>query len=151
MKCLLLPLLAAIALPTAVFAELIPKISDYEFEYKEGEKIEFRCPRKRERDKKTKKYIFTKLYENCWFQLNDDHINIMDRQKINREDIISYWEINDTNGGATWIGKHYINYIINGEFKRVEFQTKNKFWTANWWKEHGKLKEAITIWMSKGK
>ena len=32
------------ALPSAVFAELIPKISDYEFEYKEGEKIEMTTP-----------------------------------------------------------------------------------------------------------
>ena len=62
-------------------AEPIPKISDYEIEYKEGEKIEFRCPTKREKNKKTKKLEFTTLYEDCWFQLNDDHLNIMDRQK----------------------------------------------------------------------
>jgi len=37
MKRLLLPLLAVLALPNAVNPEPIPKISDYEFEYKEGQ------------------------------------------------------------------------------------------------------------------
>ena len=39
MKRLLIPLLAAIALPTAVSAETIPKISDFELLSKEGEKF----------------------------------------------------------------------------------------------------------------
>ena len=89
MKHLLLaPFLLGFISP--VSAEPIPKISDYEVEYKEGEKIEFRCPRERNKDKKTNKTKFTKLYEYCWFQLNDDHLNIMDRQKIKAKNIISY-------------------------------------------------------------
>ena len=63
MKRLLLPLLAAIALPSSIFAEPIPKISDYELSVDIGEKIKFKCPVKRERDKKEKRIKVTKLYD----------------------------------------------------------------------------------------
>ena len=63
MKRLLLPLLAAIALPSSIFAEPIPKISDYELSVDIGEKIEFKCPVKRERDKKEKRIkVLEKVY-----------------------------------------------------------------------------------------
>ena len=107
-KCLLLPLLAAIALPTAVNAEIIPKISDYELLTEFQEKIKFRCPTKREKDK-DKKLKVVKLYKECWFQLNNDHINIMDRQKIYKKDVISYWDMLET-GKIPTIGAHFINY-----------------------------------------
>jgi len=85
MKRLLFPLLAALTLPISIFAEPIPKISDYELSAEIAEKIEFKCPVKRERDKKEKRIKVTKLYEECWFQLNADHINLMDMQKINKK------------------------------------------------------------------
>ena len=44
MKRLLFPLLAVLALPTAVNAEPIPKISDYELLSTKGERFEFLCP-----------------------------------------------------------------------------------------------------------
>ena len=59
MKRLLLPLLASLALPISIFAEPIPKISDYELSAKIAEKIEFKCPVKRERDKKEKRIKVT--------------------------------------------------------------------------------------------
>ena len=46
MKRLLLPLLASLALPISIFAEPIPKISDYELSVDIGEKIEFKRVRK---------------------------------------------------------------------------------------------------------
>ena len=107
MKRFLLPLLAAIALPSSIFAEPIPKISDYELSADIAEKIEFKCPVKRERDKKEKRIKVTKLYEECWFQLDADHINLMDMQKINKKNIISYSHMIDTNGEGDAIGAHF--------------------------------------------
>ena len=75
MKRLLLALLASSALPISIFAEPIPKISDYELSAKIAEKIEFKCPVKRERDIKEKRIKVTKLYKKCWFQLNADPVS----------------------------------------------------------------------------
>ena len=73
MKRLLLQLLAALALPTAVTAEPIPKISDYELLSTKVERFEFLCPKERyKEDGKIKK---RKLYKECWFELNEDHMN----------------------------------------------------------------------------
>ena len=146
MKRLLLPLLAALALPTAVNAEPIPKISDYEFEYKSSEKIKFKCPTKREKNKKTKKWEVTTLYKECWLQLNDDHINIMDRQKINREDIVSYWDFYDD---VNAILKHFILYKDkNSQLKELIIKASSKFWTENYYKEHNKVKGKILYWIN---
>ena len=46
-KRLLFPLLATLALPTAVNAEPMPKISDYELLSTKGERFEFLCPKER--------------------------------------------------------------------------------------------------------
>ena len=149
MKRLLFPLLAALALPTAVNAETIPKISDYELLTEFQEKIKFRCPLKREKDK-DKKLKVVKLYKECWFQLNDDHINLMDMQKIYKKDIISYSHMIDTNSDGDEIGAHFFIYKANdGTLKRIEINTKTKkFFARKWWKEHKKINEAINIWMN---
>ncbi len=61
MKRLLLQLLAALALPTAVNAESIPKISDYELLSTKGERFEFLCPKERyKEDGKIKKENYIK-------------------------------------------------------------------------------------------
>ena len=84
MRKLFIPLLAALALPTALSAEPIPKISDYELLSTRGERFEFLCPKERyKEDGKNKK---RKLYKECWFELNEDHMNLMDMQKIKRDD-----------------------------------------------------------------
>ena len=125
-------------------AEPIPKISDYEIEYKEGEKIEFRCPTKREKNKKTKKLEFTTLYEDCWFQLNDDHLNIMDRQKIKAKNIISYITRTDESAALT----HIITYKDdNSQLKNIRFKASPKFWTGNYMKQNEKVAVKIIYWM----
>ncbi len=146
MKHLLLPIIAFFFLPTTVNSEIISKISDYELLTEFREKIKFRCPTKREKGKHNKQLI-VKLYEECWFQLNKDHINIMDRQKIYKKDIISYWDMFETSK-FPFIAAHFINYKVDGEIKRIEFPNKGKFLRADYLKEHKKLKEAISIWMN---
>ena len=108
---------------------MIPKISDYELLTEFQEKIKFRCPTKREKDK-DKKLKVVKLYKECWFQLNNDHINIMDRQKIYKKDIISYWDMFETSK-FPFIATHFINYKVNGEIKRIRFLgSNNKKYTS---------------------
>ena len=46
MKRLLLPLLAALALPTAANAESIPEISDMKVDFTSHKRIDFDCPKK---------------------------------------------------------------------------------------------------------
>ena len=149
MKRLLPTLLAVFAFPNTIFGEPIPKISDYELSADIGEKIEFKCPVKRERDKKEKRLKVTKLYKECWFQLNADHINLMNMQKIYKKDIISFSHMIDTNGEGDAIGAHFFIYKVNdGTLKRIEINTKAKLFAGNWWKEHKKINEAINIWMN---
>ena len=146
MKRLILPLIASLLWPTAINSELIPKISDYELLTKFQEKIKFRCPTKREKGKHNKQYV-VKLYEECWFQLNNDHINIMDRQKIYKKDIVSYWDMFETSK-FPFIASHFINYMVDGEIKRIEFPNRGKFLRADYLKTHKRLKEAINIWIN---
>ena len=51
MECLLITLLALIALPNSIFSEPITKIYDYELSADMAEKTEFKYPVKRERKK----------------------------------------------------------------------------------------------------
>ena len=146
MKRILFSLLASLLFPTAVNSEMIPKISDYELLTEFQEKIKFRCPTKREKDK-DKKLKVVKLYKECWFQLNNDHINIMNLQKIYKKDIISYWDMFETSK-FPFIATHFINYKLNGEIKRIEFPNQGKFLRADYLKEHQRLKEAISIWIN---
>ena len=55
MKRLLIPLLAALALPTAVKADAIPKITDYELGYKKEKKSNLNVQEKESKIKKQKK------------------------------------------------------------------------------------------------
>ena len=146
MKRLFPLILTSFLLPTAVNSEIIPKITNYELLTEFKEKIKFRCPTKKEKGKHNKQYV-VKLYEECWFQLNNDHINIMDRQKIYKKDIISYWDMFETSK-FPFIATHFINYKVKGEIKRIEFSNQGKFLRADYLKEHKKLKEAISIWMN---
>ena len=123
MKRLQLLLLAALALPTAVNAEPIPKISDYELLSTKGERFEFFCPKERyKQDGKIKK---RKLYKECWFELNKDHMNFMDMQKIKREDIFAYWHFKSPHFNNT-IVEHFLYYRFNGEIKKIIIHSKQK-------------------------
>ncbi len=145
MKRLLLPLLAALALPTAVNAEPIPKISDYELLSTKGERFEFLCPKEKyKKDGQTKK---RKLYKKCWFELKDDHINFMDMQKIKREDIIGYWDFKNPVFNST-ISEHFLYYKFEGDVKKIVIHLKPKNFTPPYEKQHKKFKEALTIWIN---
>ena len=93
MKRLLLPLLAALALPTAVNSEPIPKISDWDASISYPYRLDFSCPKKivkiREGVKIVKKKI--PIYEQCWVDFHQDYMDIMGMQTIKKEEIVKYW------------------------------------------------------------
>ena len=145
LKRLQLLLLAALALPTAVNSEPIPKISDYELLSTKGERFEFLCPKERyKQDGKIKK---RKLYKECWFELNKDHMNFMDMQKIKREDIFAYWHFKSPHFNNT-IVEHFLYYRFNGEIKKIIIHSKQKNFRPPFESQHKKIQEAITVWIN---
>ena len=149
MKRLLLPLLAALALPNAISANTVTKISDFDLISKEGEKFDFVCPKEKYKDKDDgiTRIRSRKLYEECWFQLNNDHINIMDMQRIKREDIIDFFSVTESRLEYT---RHIFLYKLNNDVKRFVIKPKMKSqWAFNVMNDEMKMLEAISFWLNK--
>ena len=149
MKFLLLPLLAALALPNAISANTVTKISDFDLISKEGEKFDFVCPKEKYKDKDDgiTRIRSRKLYEECWFQLNNDHINIMDMQRIKREDIIDFFSVTESRLEYT---RHIFLYKLNNDVKRFVIKPKMKSqWAFNVMNDEMKMLEAISFWLNK--
>ena len=83
MKRLLLPLLAAIALPISVNSSIeskpIPQISDFKVNVELPLRLNIFCP---------KNYM---EQNDCWIELNEEYINVMNLQKIPKKNILKYW------------------------------------------------------------
>ena len=88
-----LALLLCFAATASVSAAPIPGISDIKtstFPFR----FDFDCPTieiKEEDDRGRVRAKTKKLYKKCWVSFEDDAINIMDRQTIKKEDVISGW------------------------------------------------------------
>ena len=83
MKRLLLPLLAALALPSSVNSSIeskpIPQISDFKVNVELPLRLNIFCP---------KNYM---EQDDCWIELNEEYINVMNLQKIPKKNILKYW------------------------------------------------------------
>ena len=153
-RFLLLALTAGLLSPIAAKAESIPQISDLDaIDFNEPQRIDFKCP-----TKTTAVFIdgikenkVTKLYPKCWVEFNNDHMNIMNRQKIYRSSIISTWSTFDykdldayTIGNSKKLG-WFFSYDLNGNNKIFKF---TKWYTSkNNFKEINKLNLIINTWM----
>ena len=93
-RFLLLALGMGFLLPTAANAEPIPKISDFKEIFEKPERIVFDCPKEvtKESFDGVIERVEKKLYEDCWIELNKDHINVMNKQKIERDDVLKFYE-----------------------------------------------------------
>ena len=130
MKGLLLPLLAALALPTAVSAEPIPKISDFKESFEKPERIVFNCPKEvtKERVDGVMKRVEKKLYEDCWIELNKDHINVMNKQKIERDDVVKFYEYYFFTYYGSVSHRRKFNFIYKtkeNDFARLELEVSS--------------------------
>ena len=83
MKRLLIPLIAVLALPTAVNSSIeskpIPQISDFKVNVELPLRLNIFCP---------KNYM---EQDDCWIELNEEYINVMNLQKIPKKNILKYW------------------------------------------------------------
>ena len=127
MKRLLLPLLAAIALPTAVNAEPIPMISDWDASFDQSYRLDFECPYKQKRERIDGRYEIKKIpiYSECWVTFHKDYMEIMNRQKIFRKDLIKYWSGTRgyTGDGRSGIYHNFL-YKDNNQKKLFSFRKR---------------------------
>ena len=114
---------------------------------KEGERFEFKCPRRKYfKDGKKKT---GKRYEKCWFQLAADHINIMDIQKIKREDIIDSWIYHGFYLPYSQDIRCSFLYKLNGTIKRIEIQPLKIDSKIGLMNQNAKMTEAFAIWQNR--
>ena len=81
--------------PNAIKAKPIKGISDFDGSFKEVERITFECPtndvRKIQRpDDELEDQ--QKPKEKCWVDFYSTYLNVMNKQVINKNDVISFWE-----------------------------------------------------------
>ena len=94
-------------------ADPIERISDFELWIKQGQRVPFTCPRKMVKIKEDGIHTvmrIKRMYKNCWFELHSDHINIMDRHKIKKVDILSYWDTWNYHSDKIGPQYHYLMY-----------------------------------------
>ena len=154
-RFLLLALTAGLLSTIAAKAEPIPEISDLNaFDFKEPQRIDFNCPTKTTTvfNDGIKENKVTKLYPKCWVEFNNDHMNIMDRQRIYRSSIINTWSTFDykdldayTIGNSKKLG-WFFSYDLDGNYKIFKF-TKQYF-SKNNFEEINKLNLIINTWMA---
>ena len=96
-RFLFIALTAGLLSPIATKAEPIPGISDLNIYEGKPYIVEFDCP-----ERKTSERIDGRIqekreknYPRCWAEFHPGYINVMDRQVINKKDIVHYhfWEV----------------------------------------------------------
>ena len=93
--------------PIAIRAKPVKGISDFDGAFKGIERIDFECPPNKERkiqkpnqvldDQEPKK-------ESCWVDFYPTHLNVMNKQVIYRDDVISFFQSPPVSGKccASW-------------------------------------------------
>jgi len=86
MKRIFFSLLAPIVFCTSIEAKPVPQISDYKVNVELPLRLNIFCPKN-----SLKNQDLTKDEDDCWIELNEDYINVMNLQKIPRKNILKYW------------------------------------------------------------
>ena len=92
--------------PTAIKAKPIKGISDFDGSFKEVERITFECPTNEysERQRLVDELDDQQPKEKCWVDFYPNYINVMNKQVINKNDVISFWQSPPQSGKccASW-------------------------------------------------
>ena len=92
--------------PTAIKARPIKGISDFDGSFKEVERITFECPtnKNREIQRPVDELDDQQQKEKCWVDFYPTYINVMNKQVINKNDVISFWQSPPQSGKccASW-------------------------------------------------
>ena len=92
--------------PTAIKAKPIKGISDFDGSFKEVERITFECPTNEysEIKRPVDELDDQQPKEKCWVDFHPTYINVMNKQVINKNDVISFWQSPPQSGKccASW-------------------------------------------------
>ena len=92
--------------PTAIKAKPIKGISDFDGSFKEVERITFECPTNEysEIQRPVDELDDQQPKEKCWVDFYPTYINVMNKQVINKNDVISFWQSPPQSGKccASW-------------------------------------------------
>ena len=92
--------------PTAIKAKPIKGISDFDGSFKEIERITFECPTNEysEIQRPVDELDDQQPKEKCWVDFYPTYLNVMNKQVINKNDVISFWQSPPQSGKccASW-------------------------------------------------
>ena len=92
--------------PTAIKAKPIKGISDFDGSFKEVERITFECPTNEysEIQRPVDELEDQQPKEKCWVDFHPTYVNVMNKQVINKNDVISFWQSPPQSGKccASW-------------------------------------------------
>ena len=131
-RLLLAPLILALSSP--VLANKIPKSSDFDATFDQPYKMKFDCPKqlvKSNESNAEKRRV--PMYKECWVEFHKDYLEIMNRQRIYRKDIIRYW------AQRTFYGHSFVYKDENDKTNLLVFYNRPKSgWDNNFvkWKDH---------------
>tara|TARA_Y100001968_G_scaffold165079_1_gene151087 strand:+ start:331 stop:792 length:462 start_codon:yes stop_codon:yes gene_type:complete len=92
--------------PNIIRAKPIQGISDFDGSFKRIERITFACPSIDERTIQRTNEELDNPQSNgkCWVDFYPTYLNVMNKQKINKNDVISFWQSPPSSGKccASW-------------------------------------------------
>mgnify|MGYP001255984034 FL=1 len=104
-----LPIFTFLALfihPISIKANTVKGISDFDGSFTGIERVDFECPSTNERRIRTPNEEFETLQvkKNCWVDFHSTYLNVMDKQIINRTDVIKFFQSPPASGKccASW-------------------------------------------------
>ena len=102
----IISLLLCLIEPTAIKAMPVKGISDFDGSFKEVERITFECPTNEysEIQRPVDELDDQQPKEKCWVDFYPTYINVMNKQVINKNDVISFWQSPPQSGKccASW-------------------------------------------------
>ena len=138
--------------PIILRAEPVEGISDFDGEFKGVERITFECPSQNE-SKIQRAYDDLdnqSLKEKCWVDFYPTYLNVMNKQKINKNDVINFWQSPPSSGRccASW----NLIYEDNDGKNRILSMRKKEFpfpLTKRKLKVLGTPSNVINRWLAK--
>ena len=87
-------------------AKPVQGISDFDGSFKRVERITFECPSNNQRtiQKINEELDDQQQKEQCWVDFYPTFLNVMNKQKINKNDVINFWQSPPSSGKccASW-------------------------------------------------
>ena len=92
--------------PITIKAKPVQGISDIDGSFKKVERITFECPSNNERTilRTNEELDDRQPKEKCWVDFHPTYLNVMNKQNINKSDVISFWQSPPSSGKccASW-------------------------------------------------